>query len=226
MANVLLIDDDPSLLDMLAMAFEDAGHAVSTALDGEDGLRALQGRQTDLVVSDVNMPRLDGFALCRELRARGELVPVILLTSRQDEIDEALGLSLGADDYVIKPFSPRVLLARVAAVLRRAGADDTPEPIRIRGPLELDAERIAVRLHQTPVAVTVTEFRLLDALTARPGIVRSRGQLLERMREDESVVAERIVDTYIRRLRRKLEAVEPTFDRIETVVGAGYRYRE
>lgn len=225
MAKVLLIDDDPSLLDVLAMAFEDAGHDVRTALDGEAGLRELDGESADLVVTDVNMPRLDGFSLCRELRARGDHVPLILLTSRGDEIDETLGLSLGADDYVTKPFSPRVLLARSAAVLRRATSNAGPAKVRVRGALELDVERISVHLQGVAVPITLTEFRLLDALTARPGVVSSRGQLLERMREDGSVVAARIVDTYIRRLRRKLEAVDPAFDRIETVVGAGYRYR-
>jgi len=223
-ANVLLIDDDPSLLDVLTMAFEDAGHRVVTAQDGEQGLRRRSAHPTDLVVSDVNMPRLDGFTLCRQLRAGGDAVPLILLTSRADEIDEALGLSLGADDYVSKPFSPRVLLARAAAVLRRAGPPATPQ-CATEG-LTLDAERIEVRLDGVRVAVTLSEFRLLEALCARPGIVFSRAQLISRMRTDESVVAERIVDTYVRRLRRKLEAVDAGFDGIETVVGAGYRLRD
>jgi DNA-binding response OmpR family regulator len=225
---VLLIDDDESLLDVLSLAFEDAGHEVLTAVDGEAGLSVATERAPQAVVSDVNMPRLDGFALCRRLRESGSEVPFILLTSRDSEIDEALGLELGADDYVTKPFSTRVLLARVAALLRReaARAGDAGEAQLLeQGRLSLDAERLEVRYGDEPVVVTVTEFRMLEVFAKRPGVVFSRDQLLDRVRGDDSVVAERIIDTYVRRLRRKLEAVAPGFDEIETVVGAGYRWK-
>jgi DNA-binding response OmpR family regulator len=229
MPHVLLIDDDVALLDVLSLAFEDAGYTVTLARDGAEGLASLRARAPDAVISDVNMPRLDGFALCRTLRAEGDGVPLILLTSRDSEIDETLGLDLGADDYIAKPFRTRVLLARVAALLRRETLRRTREaPIAaaiVRGALHLDPERLAVRYGDAPVTVTVTEFRLLEALATRPGIVLSRERLVERIRGDDSVVADRIVDTYVRRLRRKLEACDAAFDRIETVIGAGYRWK-
>jgi DNA-binding response OmpR family regulator len=228
MPKVLLIDDDAPLLDVLSLAFEDAGFAVLSATDGLRGYESTKTQGPDLVVSDVNMPGLDGFALCRRLRAEGNEVPLLLLTSRDDEIDEALGLELGADDYVAKPFSTRVLLARAHALLRREEKRRGGEVERSTqvGELELFPERIEVRYRARPIRVTLTEFRLLEALSRRPGIVQSRERLLEVARGDDSVVVERIVDTYVRRLRRKLEEIDAGFDRIETVVGAGYRWRE
>lgn len=228
MPKVLLIDDDAPLLDVLSLAFEDAGFAVLSAVDGTRGYEATKKHGPDLVVSDVNMPGLDGFALCRRLRAEGNEVPLLLLTSRDDEIDEALGLELGADDYLAKPFSTRVLLARAHALLRREERRRGGEAERSTrvGELELFPERIEVRFQTRAVRVTLTEFRLLEALSRRPGIVQSRERLLEIARGDDSVVVERIVDTYVRRLRRKLEEIDAGFDRIETVVGAGYRWRE
>ena len=228
MASIVLIDDDPALLDVLALAVEDAKHEAHQARDGLKGYDLIQAKKPALVISDVNMPGLDGFALCKKLRSEGNQVPLILLTSRDDEIDEALGLELGADDYVPKPFSTRVLMARVTALLRReshrAGTPTENPPIT-QGELELDPERLEVRFRAKPVVVTVTEFRLLEILAKRPGIVFSRTKLLEQLRGDDTVVVERIIDTYVRRLRRKLEAVDPSFDRIETLVGAGYRWK-
>ena len=227
MARVLLIDDDPSLLEVLTLALEDAGHSVVTALDGAVGLQKLAAGGVELVVSDVNMPLVDGFSLCKKLRQSGDAVPIILLTSRDSDIDEALGLDGGADDYVSKPFSTRVLLSRVTALLRRSelrrGASAT-EPTLTVGRLELSPERVEMRFLGVPVAVTVTEFRLLQCLASRPGVVFSRERLLEQLRGD-TVVEPRIVDTYVRRLRRKLEEVDATADVIETVIGAGYRLR-
>lgn len=227
MARLLLIDDDPSLLEVLTLAFEDAGHSVRTAPDGALGLRAIAEGDVELVLSDVNMPLCDGFALCRKLRQSGSDLPVILLTSRDSDIDEALGLDVGADDYISKPFSTRVLVSRVAALLRRSelrrgSSASTPE--KCVGRLVLCSERVELRFAGTPIAVTVTEFRLLECLASRPGVVFSRDRLLETLRGD-TVVDPRIVDTYVRRLRRKLESVDPGADVIETVIGAGYRLR-
>ena len=228
--RVLLIDDDPSLLDALSLGFEDAGYAVSCARDGSEGLRRVRDDRPDLVISDVNMPGLDGFSLCRKLRAADIHIPIILLTSRDGEIDEALGLELGADDYVSKPFSTRVLLARVGALVRRerlreSSDDEARTQPTVVGETVLDPGRLRVEHRGAEVRVTVTEFRLLEILCARPGLVLTRAQILEHVRGDDSVVAPRIVDTYVRRLRRKLEAVDPSFDAIETVVGVGYRWR-
>ncbi|MBX3228344.1 MAG: response regulator transcription factor [Labilithrix sp.] len=228
MPRILLIDDDASLLDALSLAFEDAGHEVLTATDGTRGMDRVLADRPDAVVSDVNMPGLDGFSLCRKLRASGDGVPFVLLTSRDDEIDETLGFELGADDYVAKPFSTRVLLARVASLLRREALRSSAQSERpiAKGALELYPGRLEVFYARTPIVVTVTEFRLLEALATRAGTVLSRDRLLELVRGDDSVVAERIIDTYVRRLRRKLEVVDASFDRIETVIGAGYRWKD
>jgi DNA-binding response OmpR family regulator len=229
MGRILLIDDEEELLDALGLTLEDAGHTVLRARDGEEGLATIERDDPDLVISDVNMPRLDGFALCRRLPQAGNIVALILLTSRDTEIDEALGLELGADDYVSKPFSNRILLARVTALLRREehrhDEITTIEVIR-RGRLTLDRERLTVIFDDTVLKTTVTEFKLLETLVGRPGVVFSRDRLLDLIRGDDVVVADRLIDTYVRRLRRKLEAVDPEFDGIETVVGAGYRWRE
>ncbi|MBX3201371.1 MAG: response regulator transcription factor [Labilithrix sp.] len=227
-SRILLIDDDASLLDALSIAFEDAGHEVLTAPDGARGLERARADRPDAVVSDVNMPGIDGLSLCRRLREAGDSVPLVLLTSRDNEIDEALGLELGADDYVAKPFSTRVLLARISALLRRETRRRSAELERpvARGALELFPERLEVRYAKAPVVVTVTEFRILEAFATRAGIVLSRERLLDIVRGDDSVVAERIIDTYVRRLRRKLEAIDASFDRIETVIGAGYRWKD
>lgn len=220
MAHVLLIDDDRALVDLLALACEESGHSVTTAFDGRTGLQLVNG--VDVVVCDVNLPGLDGFTVCRRTREVHPELPFLLLTARDSEIDEALGLELGADDYVTKPFSTRVLLARIGALLRRRSA---PPAARILGALELDPERLTVRWAGASLTTTLTEFRLLDALTRRPDVVRSRAWLLEEARGDDSVVADRLVDTYVRRLRRGFEGLDPHFDRIETVIGAGYRWR-
>lgn len=232
--TLLIIDDDPDLLDVLAMGLEDEGFEVLCAKDGIDGEQLYQKHKPALIVSDVNMPRLDGFSLCRRIRERDAQTPIILLTSRDNEIDEALGLELGADDYVFKPFSTRVLVARIRALLRRqqlraggaSGAPKAPAALTRVGALELDADRLEVRYQDEPITITVTEFRLLEIFAKRPGIVFSRAQLLDRVRGDDTFVAERIIDTYVRRLRRKFEAIDESFDEIETVIGAGYRWRQ
>lgn len=218
-------------MDVLALSFEDEGYDVVCAYDGEEGWVRFRNEDPDLIISDVNMPKLDGFSLCRRLRDEGYDLPVILLTSRDNEIDEALGLELGADDYVAKPFSTRVLAARVKALLRRqaARAGDSPTAskpqIVEQGDLHLDPERLEVTYQGEGITVTVTEFRMLEAFASRPGIVLSRNRLLELVRGDDSIVADRIIDTYVRRLRRKLEKIDESFDLIETVIGAGYRWK-
>lgn len=228
MALILLVDDDPTLRMVLGMSLGDAGHEVVEAQDGREGLARISSHRPEVVICDVNLPYVDGFSVCRQLRAKGDRVPFLLLTSRDDEVDEALGLELGADDYIVKPFSTRVLLARISAVLRRRELEVAPRPggeTVVVGALALDVERIEVRWKGAALTVTVSEFRLIEALARRPGVVFTRERLLERMRGDDSVVAERIIDTYVKRLRRKFEALDPDFGALETVVGAGYRWR-
>ena len=228
MALVLLVDDDTALLDVLSLAFTDAGHEVRCAKDGREALELTMREPPDLLVTDVNLPHRDGYSLVRELRAKGHTLPIVLLTSRDTEVDEILGFDLGADDFVSKPFSTRALLARVSALLRREAArrtvGETPKPVTC-GKLVLDPERMSATYDKTPLTLTLTEHRLLEAFVRRPGIVLSRTRLLELGRGDDGIVDERLVDTYVRRLRRKIEAVDSSFDAIETVIGAGYRLR-
>lgn len=227
MARILIADDDVALLDVLALAFSDAGHDVTTAPDGKAASTKVLSGEFDLLVTDIQMPHLDGFALVRDLRKRGVGLPILILTSRDSEVDEVLGFELGADDFVSKPFSTRALLARVSALLKRQRARDEAEPATgvVAGKLALDPERLEAAYDGKPFTLTMTEFRLLEALARRPGIVLSRDRLLELGRDDDSIVDARLVDTYVRRLRRKIEAVAPDFDAIETVIGAGYRLR-
>jgi len=227
MARVLLVDDDASLLDVLALAFGDAGHEVRTAKDGREAETIVTHERLDLLVTDVNLPHKDGYSLVRELRAKGHTLPIVLLTSRDTEVDEILGFDLGADDFVSKPFSTRALLARVSALLRRGkgpeGAAAT-KPVT-SGKLSVDVERLAATYDGHELVLTLTEHRILEAFVRRPGIVLSRSRLLELGRGDDGVVDDRLIDTYVRRLRRKIEAVDATFEGLETVIGAGYRLR-
>lgn len=223
MARVLFADDDPAFREALSIALEDGGHTVTAVVDGLAVLDRWAAVDPEVLVADVNMPRLDGFSVCRRLRERGERVPIVLLTARDTEIDEALGLELGADDYITKPISTRLVLLRIAALVRRSRA--LAAPVAKTG-LHLDRDRLEVAWNGQPVPMTVTEFRLVEALVARPGSVLRRDTLMDRMRGDDSVVDARIVDTYIRRLRRKFESIDAGFDRIETRVGAGYRWRD
>lgn len=228
MTRVLLIDDDAALTTALTLALEDAGYFVVTASDGVAGFKL--ANQVDVIVSDVNMPNLDGFSLCRKLREQGSRLPVILLTSRDHETDETIGLELGADDYITKPFSMRVLLARIHALLRRDqlrnGVQPSTHDRLTVGALTVSPERLEVRWRGSPLITTVTEFKLVEALICRPGVVLSRDQLINHCRGDDAVVGDRLIDTYVRRLRRKFEMIDPDFQQIEAVVGAGYRWRE
>jgi DNA-binding response OmpR family regulator len=229
MARILVVDDDRQLIEVLSIALGDAGHEVKTAYDGLEALDAVKSFRPALVVADVNMPRLDGFQMCKRLRDAGDATPVVLLTSRDGEIDETLGLELGADDYVTKPFAMRVLVARIAAILRRdairAGKERGAAATSI-DELSIDADRVEAKWKGAIIPLTLTEFRVLEALARRKGLVLTRDKLLELVRGDDSVVGERLVDVYVRRLRRKLEAIDPAFSRIETVVGMGYRWKD
>jgi len=234
MARITLVDDDENIVTSVSLALESQGHSVKAYYDGASGLAALENDPPDLAILDVKMPRMDGMEVLRRLRRTSDL-PVIILTSKDDEIDELLGFNLGADDYMHKPFSQRLLIERVKAVLRRAsgGADesgDEPEESATRalrrGRLTLDPARHDCLWNDRPVKLTVTEFLLIQALAQRPGFVKSRDNLMDAAYDDQVYVDDRTIDSHIKRMRRKFREVDPQFDAIETLYGVGYRYRE
>ncbi|HEX8467204.1 MAG TPA: response regulator transcription factor [Allosphingosinicella sp.] len=232
--TIALVDDDRNILTSVSIALQAEGFATRVYSDGEAALKALVDNPPDLAVLDVKMPKMDGMELLRRLRERLDL-PVIFLTSKDEEIDEALGLALGADDYVTKPFSQRLLIARIRAVLRRAEAraalaDDIQTeaevPQIVRGRLAMDPARHRVSWEGRDVTLTVTEFMILEALAQRPGVVKSRNQLMDVAYQDDIYVDDRTIDSHIKRLRRKFRAGDPEFKAIETLYGVGYRFAE
>ncbi len=231
MANIALVDDDKNILASVSMLLEQEGYHVRTFSDGASALTALTAAAPDLVILDIKMPRMDGLELLRRLRQNGDL-PVILLTSKDEEIDELIGLNAGADDYIRKPFSQRLLLERVKAVLRRAdphkstpAGPDAREAL-VRGKLALDPQRHECTWDGRPVRLTVTEFLILQCLAQRPGFVKSRDSLMDAAYDDQVYVDDRTIDSHIKRLRKKFKQVDDNFDAIETLYGVGYRYRE
>lgn len=228
--TVAVVDDEDNLRETLAFALRREGYAVELYAHGAEAWAAFQRRLPGLVILDVLMPEMDGLELCRRIRSISETIPIIFLTSRDEEFDRVLGLEIGADDYLCKPFSMRELLARVKVLFRRAALDATPKvaaeaPLRV-GDLELDLQRYTVKWKGQPVSLTVTEFMMLHALVLHPGHVKSRKQLHQDGYPHDAYVSERTIDSHIKRLRRKFEEVDASFDRIETVYGVGYRYRE
>ena len=223
--RVLLVDDDPHIRQLLAFAFDKAGFAVAEAGDGEAALAEVARVVPDLVVLDINMPRMDGLEVCRRLRNQGE-VPVLFLSSRDDEFDRVLGIELGADDYVTKPFSPREVVARANAILRRsapkpaAGADSAARIAK--GRLRLDPEAWTAHWDAAEVALTVSEFTLLKALALAPGRILSRDQLIDQLHGPGFAITDRTIDSHIRNLRRKFAEAGGS-DVIETRAGVGYR---
>ena len=231
-ASIALVDDDRNILTSVSIALRAEGFAVRLYSDGEAALKALLENAPDLAVLDIKMPRLDGMELLRRLRERSAL-PVIFLTSKDDELDEALGLALGADDYITKPFSQRLLIARIRAILRRTDAragegqpDAVPAAVLERGRLAMDPARHRVTWDGQDVTLTVTEFMILEALAQRPGFVKSRDQLMDTAYQEDVYVDDRTIDSHIKRLRRKFRGVDPEFKAIETLYGVGYRFSE
>ena len=228
--TIALVDDDRNILASVSMALEAEGFHVKSFTDGDTALRALMQEPFDLAVLDIKMPRLNGHELLTRLRRYSQM-PVIFLTSKDEEIDELLGLKMGADDYIRKPFSLRLLIERIRAVLRRAenpaGGPDTAAPATItRGHLILDPSRHLCTWRGEPVMLTVTEFLILTSLASRPGHVRSRDQLMDVAYDDNVYVDDRTIDSHIKRIRKKLKAADPDFSQIETLYGVGYRYTE
>jgi two-component system response regulator ChvI len=233
MTTIALVDDDDNILASLKMFFESEGYKVRVYGDGASGLQGLIETPPDLAVLDIKMPRLDGLEVLRRLRATSNL-PVIFLTSKDEEIDEVVGFTVGADDFIRKPFSMRLLGERVKAVLRRAsggssGAQDVTngaaKPI-VRGPLTLDPNRHACAWRGEPVRLTVTEFLILQSLAQRPGYVKNRDSLMDAAYDEQIYVDDRTIDSHIKRIRKKFREVDPEFDAIETLYGVGYRYND
>jgi len=223
MKRILLVDDEPKIVQGLKPYFRQAGFEVLTAYDGQEALRAARRDQPDIIVLDLMLPQMDGLDVCRALRQEGNFTPIIMLTARVEEADKLVGLEIGADDYMTKPFSPRELVARVRAVLRRVEGPKLPNEIVSAGPLRIDVEGHAVELDGTPVELTPTEFELLLTLARRPGQVLSRERLIEEALGYDSAAGERTVDAHIKNLRRKVEPDPANPRYIVTVVGLGYK---
>jgi two-component system, OmpR family, response regulator ChvI len=229
--TIALVDDDRNILTSVAMTLEAEGFTVRAYSDGAEALRGLTAQPVDLAILDIKMPRMDGLELLERLRKQGDL-PVIFLTSKDDEVDELMGLRLGADDYIKKPFSQRLLIERIRALLRRQSLgkrepEGSPGPdIVQRGELLLDSARHLCTWKAKPVDLTVTEFLLLKALAQRPGHVKNRDQLMDSAYGENIYVDDRTIDSHIKRLRKKFKQVDGEFNEIETLYGVGYRYRE
>ena len=233
--QIALVDDDRNILTTVSIALQAEGFATRLYSDGETALKALLDNPPDLAVFDIKMPKMDGMELLQRLRAHSAL-PVIFLTSKDDESDEEAGLELGADDYIAKPFSLRLLVARIRAILRRAepvaggtSAPDGAEPVQAslsRGRLFMDPARHHVTWAGKPVSLTVTEFLILEALAVRPGVIKSRNQLMDAAYPDDIFVDDRTVDSHIKRMRRKFRMVDPEFGAIDTLYGAGYSFTD
>ena len=232
MSRIALVDDDRNILTSVSMTLEAEGFDVDTFNDGQAALDAFNKKMPELAVLDIKMPRMDGMDLLQRLRQKTSM-PVIFLTSKDDEIDEVLGLRMGADDYVKKPFSQRLLVERIRALLRRQDAisgdlveEGEDQKLMVRGELSMDPLRHAVTWKGRAVSLTVTEFLLLEALAQRPGFVKSRDQLMDVAYDDQVYVDDRTIDSHIKRLRKKMRQVDDEFSAIETLYGIGYRYNE
>lgn len=231
MPTIALVDDDRNILTSLRMMLEGEGYKIQTYNDGATALDGLASSPPDLAILDIKMPRMDGMELLRKLRQKSE-IPVIFLTSKDEEIDELFGLKMGADDYIAKPFSQRLLVERVKAILRRAQPrESTPgvqngAKVLERGKLKIDPERHTCHWNDLPVTLTVTEFLILQALALRPGVVKSRDALMDAAYEDQVYVDDRTIDSHIKRLRKKFKVADDDFDVIETLYGVGYRFKE
>ena len=224
--TILVVDDDPHIRQVLVFAFGKAGMNTIEATNGEEAFAMVQDQTPDLIVLDINMPRMDGLEVCRRLRAQGD-VPILFLSSRDDEIDRVLGIEIGADDYVVKPFSPREVVARASAILRRTALKAAPVAVPVLKPFRwggvtLDAEEWSARWHDVEVELTVTEFNLLRSLATTAGRILSRDQLIDQLHGPGFAITDRTIDSHIRNLRRKFADVG-CHDLVETKAGVGYR---
>ena len=231
MPTIALVDDDRNILTSVSLSLEAEGYRVQTYNDGVSALEGIKTAQPDLAIFDIKMPRMDGMELLRRLRQKSDL-PVIFLTSKDEEIDELFGLKMGADDFIRKPFSQRLLVERVKAILRRSNPKDPNAPkeneakAMERGRLKMDPERHTCTWDDKPVTLTVTEFLILQALAQRPGVVKSRNALMDAAYDDQVYVDDRTIDSHIKRLRKKFKSAADDFEMIETLYGVGYRFKE
>jgi two-component system, OmpR family, response regulator ChvI len=231
MPTIALVDDDHNILTSVSIALEAEGYRVMTYSDGASALDGFKTSPPDVAVLDIKMPRMDGMEMLRRLRQKSDM-PVIFLTSKDEEIDELFGLKMGADDFIRKPFSQRLLAERVKALLRRSASKDPTNSkeadakVLERGQLRMDPERHICTWKNKAVTLTVTEFLILQALASRPGVVKSRNTLMDAAYNDEVYVDDRTIDSHIKRLRKKLKSADEAFDMIETLYGVGYRFRE
>ncbi|MBS4083985.1 MAG: response regulator transcription factor [Rhizobiales bacterium] len=233
MPTIALVDDDRNILTSVSIALEAEGYRILTFTDGASAIEGFKSSPPDLAILDIKMPRMDGMELLRRIRQKSDL-PVIFLTSKDEEIDELFGLKMGADDFIRKPFSQRLLVERVKAVLRRfIPKDQLPQKeagetakVLERGLLKMDPERHTCTWKGDPVTLTVTEFLILQALAQRPGVVKSRNALMDAAYDDQVYVDDRTIDSHIKRLRKKFKAVDDDFEMIETLYGVGYRFKE
>ena len=232
MPTIALVDDDRNILTSVSIALEAEGYRILTFTDGASAIEGFKSSPPDLAILDIKMPRMDGMELLRRIRQKSDL-PVIFLTSKDEEIDELFGLKMGADDFIRKPFSQRLLVERVKAVLRRASAREagakapaSQQKSLERGQLVMDQERHTCTWKGEPVTLTVTEFLILHSLAQRPGVVKSRDALMDSAYDEQVYVDDRTIDSHIKRLRKKFKAVDDDFDMIETLYGVGYRFRE
>jgi two-component system, OmpR family, response regulator ChvI len=231
MPIIALVDDDRNILTSVSIALEAEGYRIMTYSDGASALEGFKTRPPDLAILDIKMPRMDGMELLRRLRQNSDM-PVIFLTSKDEEIDELFALKIGADDFIRKPFSQRLLLERIKVILRRETQKDShnaKEPavnVLERGQLLVNSERHTCMWMGKPVALTVTEFLILQSLASRPGVVKSRNALMDAAYDDDIHVDDRTIDSHIKRMRYKFKAVDDAFDMIDTLYGVGYRFRE
>jgi two-component system, OmpR family, response regulator ChvI len=226
--RIAIVEDEETIREGISVAVRREHCEPVPFADGQTAWEALQHALPDLAILDIGLPRMDGLELCRRLRARSERLPIIFVTSREEEFDRVLGLEIGADDYVCKPFSMRELMARVKVLLRRASysgrASHPSDEAFTVGDLMVDPVKLAVSWKGTPIPLTVTEFLIVQALARRPGAVLSRDQLMDSAYPDRTTVSDRTVDSHVKRIRRKFLAADGSFSRIDAVYGAGYRY--
>ena len=230
MVKICLIDDDQNILASLSLALKSEKFEVETYSDGIAGLEALKDNNFDIAILDIKMPRLDGLEVLQKLRNSSD-IPVIFLTSKDDEIDQLLGLKMGADDYITKPFSQKLLIERVKVILKRTSSSSKENEVNSdslieRGNLLLNMDRHECHWKEERIKLTVTEFLLLESLVNRPGYVKNRDQLMSAAYSDDLYVDDRTIDSHIKRIRRKFKAIDKEFNSIETLYGVGYRFNQ